>query len=346
VQHPNRSLLGQASAHTATILRCRILAKQDWWEEARRLLEESAAMHRSDAMEALGLLHRERGEPAAAERWYRTARTDGAHRDLGMMLLERDRPGEAEQWLQKAAEGGDVRAMNQLGKLLERQRRWGRAEGWFRWAAENGDVAGQRNLGTVLLRQGKPTDAEPWLSRAADAGDATAMANLGYLLLERGDLAEAQRWLQDSAAASDVDGMVNLGLLFALQGADVEAEHWYLRAVDVGRAAAPGSVRGLREQAWRKDVNGKWHDGTTPSHVTAMGNLGVLYEKRGDPVESERWWRRAADLGNAQAMFEVGRAEWRRDRHSAVHWFKRAADAGHHPAKREIERLFPATYWG
>jgi hypothetical protein len=44
----------------------------------------------------------------------------------------------------------------------------------------------------------------------------------------------------------------------------------------------------------RRDVaETAWHRSAAHGEAGAMYNLGLLLERRGDPVEAERWWRKA-----------------------------------------------------
>jgi TPR repeat protein len=70
----------------------------------------------------------------------------------------------------------------------------------------------------------------------------------------------------------------------------------------------------------------------------AMNNLGVLHEQHWEPdLDAARhWWERSADAGNAHAMYNLGRlyAELIQppDLDAARHWYENAADAGNNAA--------------
>ncbi|MFW5420890.1 SEL1-like repeat protein [Nocardiopsis sp. CNT-189] len=72
-------------------------------------------------------------------------------------------------------------------------------------------------------------------------------------------------------------------------------------------------------------------------NTIAMVNLALLLEGRGGKREAERWYRRAADAGEIPAMVGLGSLlyEWggkRGSKREAERWYRRAADAGEIPA--------------
>jgi TPR repeat protein len=76
-------------------------------------------------MSNLGLLLHQRGDEAAAERWWRCAADQGntgAMSNLGVLLVQtRGDEGEAERWWRCAADRGNTGAMSNLGLLLDKR---------------------------------------------------------------------------------------------------------------------------------------------------------------------------------------------------------------------------------
>jgi TPR repeat protein len=80
-----------------------------------------------------------------------------------------------------------------------------------------------------------------------------------------------------------------------------------------------------------------------------MNDLGVLYlQGRGvakDEAEGARWYRKAADVGNADAMsrlgflYEPGRGVAKDDA-EAARWYRKAADGGSALAMRNLGALY------
>jgi TPR repeat protein len=60
-----------------------------------------------------------------------------------------------------------------------------------------------------------------------------------------------------------------------------------------------------------------------------MVNLAALLRKQGEEDQAGQWYRKAADAGNADAMYNLGAllAE-QGEEDQAGHWYRKAADAG------------------
>jgi len=74
----------------------------------------------------------------------------------------------------------------------------------------------------------------------------------------------------------------------------------------------------------------KWyHRAADAGNVDAMVKLGQLAEQAQHRDKAENWYRRAADAGNVDAMVKLGQlAEQAQHRDKAENWYRRAADAG------------------
>ena len=240
---------------------------------------------------------------------------------------------QAVRWYRKAAEAGNVRAMNKLGFLYEG---WGvdqdyeQAAYWHRQAAEAGDSSAMNNLG-YLHQHGRGVvqdheQAARWYRKAAEAGNAPGMYNLG-LLYQHGrgvdqDYEQAARWYRQAAEAGTEYAMNNLGFLYR-HGRGVvqdyeQAARWYRQAAEAGNA-------------------------------TAMNNLGLLYQHgRGVPVDHEqaaRWFRQAAEAGNTSGMYNLGYLHRHgrgvpQDHEQAARWYRQAAEAGHASAMNNLGFLY------
>jgi hypothetical protein len=323
----------------------------------------------------LGLLARQRGDLAEAERWYRQAADEGslaAANNLGFLAWERGDLAEAERWYRQAATARYPVAEHNLGVLARGRGELEEAERWWHRAAAGSHHDAEDNLGVLLAERGDLKEAEEWWRRAADAGNHDAEMRLGVLARERGDLKEAERWYRQAAEGGNHDAENNLGFLAWEQGDLAEAERWYRQAATAGHSVAENNLgvlardRGELEEAerwWRRAAAGGQHD--------AEDNLGVLARGRGELEEAERWWHRAAEAGHHDAENNLGllaqdRADlkeaeewWRRaagshhdaennlgvllaergDLKEAEEWWRRAAEAGHHDAKTNLRIL-------
>lgn len=132
-------------------------------------------------------------------------------RDLGALRRLVNR---AEEVLVDAADGEFPALMSNLGAIYATTPgilNLPRASHWLRRAAETGDVGAMNDVGYVLLRLQKPPDVPQgiyWLKRAADRGDQTAMVNLyTYYAKIRNpvDADEATVWATRAATAGVTD---------------------------------------------------------------------------------------------------------------------------------------------
>lgn len=245
----------------------------------------------------------EEGEPLGddALRWYRAA-GGGGHLGAQLRLAEaydegdgvlKDR-AEALRWYRRAAAQEDREAQYQVG------RRAAEGEGaspdaeqalhWMERAARGGHAPAQFTLAGWLERgrfsPRDPVAATRWYRRAAEAGHAGARFVLGVRLAEGDgvapDLADAYGWLLLAAG----DGFEEARLaLEILETRILHAER------EQGRRLARETLG---------DVD--------PGEIELA--LGRRYLRgRGLPRAPERavrWFRRAAERGNAQAQYELG----------------------------------------
>jgi TPR repeat protein len=167
------------------------------------------------------------------------------------------------------ADAGNTEAMFNLGVLLQEQDP-AAARRWYERAAEAGHAGALYNVGVTVASE-DPAAARSWYERAANAGSTEAMFNLGVLLHEQ-DPAAARRWYERAANAGNSNAMNNLGALI-LDEDPAAARGWFEQAANAGRP-------------------------------DAMYNLGTLLAGLEPPDLNRvrRWWRKAADGGNAIAM--------------------------------------------
>jgi len=91
----------------------------------------------------------------------------------------------------------------------------------------------------------------------------------------------------------------------------------------------------IAEQALRLVVTTE-----TPAAREAAFNLGVLLNEKGQPVEAERWYRKAIEAGHSGAAFDLADLLRKQRRlKNAEHWYRKAIDAGHSKANVDLARL-------
>jgi len=286
------------------------VAYEDQASVAEDALRKAADAGYAGVYSNLGVLLRDRGRLAEAERWQRKAidaGSVGAMTNLGNLLGDQGHLREAEEWHRKAAEAGIAPAMYNLANLLTDQGRLAEAERWYRRAIEAGSAPAMYNLGNLLSVRTQLPEAERWYRKAADTGHAFAMINLGNLLSDQGKLAEAEQWYRNAAGTANAgaSGLFNLGNLLADQGQLPQAEQWYRKAADTG-------------------------------HPGAMINLGNLLADQGRQAEAEQWYRKAASSAHAAASsrFNLRNLVWEQGENDAdeqwYHHKKASADGTSH----------------
>ena len=121
----------------------------------------------------------------------------------------------------------------------------------------------------------------------AEKGDAEAQYHVGMMynngIGTQQDRKQALGWFQKSAASNDPLGAYKLGCYYDGQGAGIveldpdQALKYKLVAAEAGYALAQ-------------------HD------------VGNLYDRRGNPEEALKWWKKAGDQGYPGALFSLSRS--------------------------------------
>ena len=159
------------------------------------------------------------------------------------------------------------------------------------------------------------------MERAAKLGSSLAMLYLGaHLSADRPE--EAAKWYQQAADRGEPEAMVELGNMY-FRGRGVPADpaqvsRWYQRASDKGYAlakvylaecyiAGKGGVRVDYDRAFT--LLSEAHN-QEPDNPRCLEKLAIAYERgQGtppDPHQAVTLMKRAADLGNANAMGDLG----------------------------------------
>ena len=176
--------------------------------------------------------------------------------------------------------------------------------------AEAGDASAQASLGKAYKDgNGVPkNDAQAlrWFHKAADQGDASAENDLGVMYrVGEGvpqDNDEALRWYKKAAKHGNPKAMFNLGASYyngdGVEVDDVASYAWFLLAQEGGSPAANEALR--RADSERE---------ATPS--AGFVKVAEMYEAGDDlpksAVEALKWYRRAADAGDAKASVTVAK---------------------------------------
>ncbi|MGP8000451.1 MAG: tetratricopeptide repeat protein [Streptosporangiaceae bacterium] len=109
-----------------------------------------------------------------------------------------------------------------------------------------------------------------------------------------------------------------------------------LDAYEAARAdqARAGSGRVLPGEQGEEDQAVRWYrQAADAGDADAMVSLGALLRKQGKEDQAMRWYRQAADAGDADAMVSLGAllAE-QGEQDQAARWYRKATDAGRRDA--------------
>jgi len=152
-----------------------------------------------------------------------------------------------------------------------------RAEQWLLKAAEADNPSAMIRLSALADLAGDQVKSRMWWGRAAGtvsrSGDPKKLYEVGCYLRDIGQLQFAFQCLEQAAAAGQVPAMVDLGALLANHGPAEqldEAVTWFQKAAEQG-------------------------------HPTAMTNLGVIAERRGQKDLAKNWYKQAVIEKNDRA---------------------------------------------
>ncbi len=284
-----------------------------------------------------------------ARRWYEQAANAGdadGQANLGWLYQEGlgvdHDAARAAQWYEKAAAGGSRAALINLGVLNEAQlRHAGAAADWYEKASASGMPAAAYRLGR-MIEAGNGRRADP------------AQALVQYLQAAAAGIGEAQfaaaRLLDSDAAGSRRPAEALRWFEAAATSPDTEESDW-TRPRGPRPNIAPGCCAfrprpavPTRRQRWRIS-----RAAARQKHPAAMLRYAQALERgegqRADPVQALEWYRRSADLGDAEALFSLGRfyeagLGTPSDSRQAMQYFAKAADKGHTGAKQMLNSVF------
>jgi serine/threonine-protein kinase len=239
------------------------------------------------------------------------AMTEAAERGDTWAMWDLAPAGEATNcWLLRAAELGHAAATGYLGILIEADEP-DRALELFRQADAAGDARAARNLARALVpRLGwRHPDVEAALSRADVRGNAGAADELGTLLWD------AHRDGPSSLAAhlragrrDSSNGWLNAGVMHETLGDDEAAEDAYRRAIAAGAEDAKawlGLLIHKREGIDPAVKLGREAVAANPSNCHVHYELARLLRERGETAEMIKHLRRADELGDAWAAYDL-----------------------------------------
>lgn len=265
------------------------------------------------------------------------------------------------QWGQRSEQSGSARGTNCLGTVLANggpgvAPDLRRACSLYAKAAHQGYTGAMHNHAVCLAQgHGGTQDrrgAATWFERSAATGDRDSMFELGHLHADgmgaRPAPGEAALWYRRAADKGQSHAMYMLGMCY------LEATCTARSLPDALRWLTRASLEGVPEAMNQLGVMYEFGNGVAKNHKTAFGhyqaaakaqlpravfNLGRAYSNgTGVDVnkpEAARWYRLAADLGDTDAMTELGWLHQAgedsvpKDNAAVFSFYKRAAERGH-----------------
>ena len=244
-------------------------------EDCRRVLR--ASPNQADALNLLGLIHRQQGNRELAIELLSQAvnarPSDPTHYgNLGVALMELGRPDDAILCFSQAIHLKPDNAM------------------------------AYSNLGNAFKDKGLPNEAVDSYRKAIsiDPGHAEAHNNLGYVLKETGRLDEAvAAYLKAVEIRPDfAEAFHNLGNALAAKGQLEEAATFYRQAITLRPALAEacnnlGKI--LMEQGQLEEAAARYRQvlAIKPDYAEAHGNLGIVFKEEGRLDAAIEHYRRA-----------------------------------------------------
>ncbi len=320
------------------------------FEQAAYWYQKAADQGIAGAQRNLGLLYYERRNRSheqarqnyeQAVYWLRKAVDQGdagAQFHLGLWYLNRIIPLANECWAEilfkKAPpiNGG----IHEISKI--------KAFYWIKKSAEQGYLFGQRELGSCYYEGIGVTEdhyqAFFWYKKAADRGDSVSQAMLGDMcLLGHGsdiDIPSAIIWYK-KAAQEDAESCTKLGVLYlkteAVKNNQSMAIKYFLRAIAIGSSCAAHISLG---ECFYNGIGVEKNQIKAAEHFWCAGKMmgegnydkGGWHFSKEEYKSEEYWFHKAAQLGNAWAMYDLGICYDYEDDEQASYWYQKAAAQG------------------
>ncbi|MGE0706607.1 MAG: serine/threonine-protein kinase [Planctomycetota bacterium] len=341
------------------------------------MLQASAAQDFAPAIVQLARICRQE-RPTDALRYLERAAALGDTTSAtarGMLLLELKRTEEGLEVLEASGKQGDEQALTKLGEYYLDAFDLQRAEDYLRRGIASAQA--KRLLGRILAGRGQRREALALAEEALNQGDGGARVLVASLVVES-DAPRAQRLLQEAATDGDPEAMVALAeaasrqdpqraLALLERAARLGSREGMYRLACMLREARPQDALGWLRRAAEKGhpqacadvglalIYGRggferdpaaalpFLERAAPRNLRAQVALGRLWVQGGtgrqDPALAEGWLRRAAESGDLEGQYELGRFTiWRGDQAVGLALIERAAAGGFPLATRALER--------
>ena len=276
--------------------------------------------------------------------------------------------------LQIKAESGDTEAQKEFAALQIRNGNDADAFKWFRKAANQGDAEAQYEVGLCYANGiGVVQDCVEsviWFRKSAEQGDAEAQVALGSCYM-RGegvvrDFNEAMKWYQKAAKQDVAFAKYWIGFFYenglGVEANITEAIKWYVQAEHQGLDLAQYSLGlcYLNGDGVARDIEKAFSlllKAAEQGFVNAQSLVGAAYYTGRDGiveqnlVEAEKWFRKAAERGEAVAQFRLAMMYFHGvgvavNYEESVKWFERAAKENNVPKAQLMLGICYAGHFG
>ncbi len=343
------------------------------YEEAMNWYKKAAAKGNDKAMHNIGLLYSQgkgfKEDYSEALGWYQQAASKGNPKsmyNLGTMYHEgkgvTQNYAEALHQFKKAAENGEAEAMHNIGVMYYygqgMTKNVAEAKLWFQKAVEKGYESSRNALkliaqmddkdggnmengrGTAAYQAKKYTEAMQWYIAASGKGHAAAMFHIGAMYYNgegvEKNYAESIKWYEKAAEKGHIEAKSLLQLLR-----------------EQGRQLAKINGAEENEQGNRLSKENNFTDALisykkAAEKGSALGttNVGIIYFKgQGvvkDVVEAEKWFQRAAVMGEDSALYLLGLIYYqKKEDKQAKEYLQKAIQMGN----KQAEEFFKKAAW-
>lgn len=274
--------------------------------------------------------------------------------------LGEERKAEGLAWLKKAVDNHHPIAELRLGKFFIRQEEIDKGIKYIKRAAENNNLEAQLIMGKLLYKgeyyQQSLDEAKKWFERAVEqkSSEAKFYLSLMYRDDENDKAAQhkADRFLMAAAQDGLVEAQVEMGERLTEQKNYQQAASWLAKASQKEYAKAQYLLAKL---ILKKQITSPIDpilllEKSSHQYLPAQVELAHCYRLGlgvpKDQAKAKRYLENAAELGDAQAFYEVGVSMIRgdfgfsKDIQHGIDYLKIAAAKGYQPAKFTLSILF------
>jgi TPR repeat protein len=281
---------------------------------------------------------------------------------------------EAVKWYRKAAEMGNLNAMNNLGACYEDgqgvPKDLEESVKWYRKAAEQGSAIAQRNVGLAYIRgEGVVQNNESalgWIKKSATQGDAHAqyLLGVGYSGIDGIPVnhSEMFNWFRKAAEQGHAAAQKYLGDCYVngegITANSTEAVKWYLKAAAQKDADAQNALGLCHENGTGVardlfEARRQYQSAADQGNVNAQYNLGRCYRAGigvvKDVAKAAEWYQKSAEQGHSSAQYALANCYANGDGKSqnsstAVEWYQKSADQGNMDAEYSLAYCYDSGF--